>query len=98
MAESGMQVQMDDEKALRRLIGQRIRYLAKNYVVTDILFVEDLLILSADNEMDVQEDSYGRPNRMVPHQENLRFRDTDKKRTPMWAHLIFLDVPISNEP
>ena len=98
MAESGMQVQMDDEKALRRLIGQRIRYLAKNYVVTDILFEEDLLILSADNDMDVQEDSYGRPNRMVPHQENLCFRDTDKQPTHIWDHLIFLDGPLSNEP
>jgi len=80
----------DDEK-LRKLIGRRVRYMGKAYEVTDLLLEDDLIILSADEGMDVQEDSYGRPHRMVPCQHNLRFRDAEKQATHIWDDLIFLD-------
>jgi len=87
-------MQWNDEQKLRNLIGRRVRYMGKAYEVTDLLLEDDLLILSADEGMDVQEDSYGRPHRMVPHQQNLRFRDADQQATHIWDDLIFLDGPM----
>ncbi|MDQ6991193.1 MAG: hypothetical protein Q9M11_05625 [Mariprofundaceae bacterium] len=89
-------MQLDDE-SLRKLIGRRVRYMNKAYEIIDLLLDDNLLILSADEGVDVQEDSYGRAHRMVPHQQNLRFRDADKKPSHIWDDLIFLDGPMETE-
>jgi len=90
----GDNMQLKDEQSLRKMIGRRVRYMGKSYEITDLLFEDDLLILSSNDGMDVQEDSYGRPSRMVPQQQNLRFRDADKQATHIWDDLIFLDGPM----
>jgi len=81
----------DDE--LRALIGRQVRYMGKAYEITDVLLDDGLMILSAAEAMDVQEDSYGRPHRMVRHQHHLHFRDADKQLRHIWDDLIFLDGP-----
>jgi len=84
------------EQSLQQLIGRRVRYMGKAYEVTDLLLEDGLLILSSNEGEDVQEDSYGRPHRMVPQQKNLRFRDADKQATHIWDDLIFLDGPLED--
>ncbi len=94
MTRLGDNIQLKDEQSLRQMIGRRVRYMGKSYEITDLLFEDDLLILSSNDGMDVQEDSYGRPSRMVPQQQSLRFRDADKQATHIWDDLIFLDGPM----
>ncbi len=95
MAEAALQELIADHDALARLIGQRVRYLDEEYEVTDLLPEEGLMILSADEGSDVQEDSYGRPHRLVPRRHNLKFRDVDGCPTGVWEELAFLDGPLS---
>ncbi len=94
MAESAMQALIDDYDALARLIGQRVRYLNEEYEVTDLLPEEGLLIISSDDGSDVQEDSYGRPHRLVPKRQNLKFRDAEGNPSSIWDELAFLDGPV----
>jgi len=94
MTKTNETLALNNEEKLRALIGRRVRYMGKAYEVTDLLLEDDLLILSSDEGMDVQEDSYGRPHRMVPQQYNLRFRDADKQATHIWDDIIFLDGPV----
>jgi len=94
MAESAMQALIDDYDALARLIGQRVRYLGEEYEVTDLLPAEGLLILSSDDGCDVQDDSYGRPHRLGPKRQNLKFRDAEGNPSSIWNELAFLDGPV----
>ncbi|MDQ6956190.1 MAG: hypothetical protein Q9M21_03235 [Mariprofundaceae bacterium] len=94
MSESGLQALVEDAAALRKLIGRRVRYMGQAYEIVDLLIEDDLLILSGDEGVDVQEDSYGRANRLVPHQHNLRFRDADGHATHVWEEMAFLDGPL----
>ena len=95
MSELRLQALVADIQSLRKLLGRRVRYLNQTYEIVDILFEEDLLILVADEGVDVQEDSYGRANRLVPHQHNLRFRDADGCATHIWEEFAFLDGPLN---
>jgi len=95
MSESGLQALVEDMDALRKLIGRKVRYVGKVYEIIDLLSEDDLLILSADEGADVQDDSYGRAHRLVPHQHNLRFRDVDGKATHVWEEMAFLDGPLN---
>jgi len=94
MAEAILQNLIEDHDALARLIGQRVRYLGEEYEVTDLLPEEGLMILSADEGSDVQEDSYGRPHRLVPRRQNLKFRDAEGCPSSIWEELAFLDGPL----
>jgi len=94
MAEAALQRLVEDHDALARLIGQRVRYLNEEYEVTDLLPEEGLMILSADEGSDVQEDSYGRPHRLVPKRQNLKFRDAEGCPSSIWDELAFLDGPL----
>ncbi len=94
MVESAMQAMIEDNDALARLIGQRVRYLNEEYEVTDLLPEEGLLILSSDDGCDVQEDSYGRAHRLVPKRQNLKFRDAEGNPSTVWDELAFLDGPL----
>ena len=93
MVETAWQALVGDTKALRALIGRRVRYLGQAYEITDVVLDEDLIILSADEGSEVQEDSYGRAHRMVPRQQGLRFRDAEGHATNLWQDLEFLDGP-----
>lgn len=95
MSESGLQALVEDAAALRKLIGRRVSYMGQAYEIVDLLIEDDLLILSGDEGTDVQEDSYGRASRLVPHQHNLRFRDVDGHATHVWTELAFLDGPLN---
>jgi len=94
MVDAELQNLIQNHDALARLIGQRVRYLNEEYEVTDLLPEEGLLILSADEGTDVQEDSYGRPNRLVPKRQNLKFRDAEGCPSSIWDELAFLDGPL----
>jgi len=83
-----------DETAMRGLIGREVRYLDETYEITDVLFDEDTLILSADTSTEMQEDSYGRAHRVVPKVRNLRFRDAEGQPTTIWEDVSFLDGPL----
>jgi hypothetical protein len=93
MAEMALQTLIGDAAALRALIGRRVRYLGQAYEITDMLLDQDLIILSADEGSEVQEDSYGRAHRMVPRQQGLRFRDAEGHPTNLWQDMEFLDDP-----
>jgi len=94
MVDAELQNLIQNHDALARLIGQRVRYLNEEYEVTDLLPEEGLMILSADEGTDVQEDSYGRPNRLVPKRQNLKFRDAEGGPSSIWDELAFLDGPL----
>ena len=94
MVDAELQNLIQNHDALARLIGQRVRYLNEEYEVTDLLPEEGLMILSADEGTDVQEDSYGRPNRLVPKRQNLKFRDAEGYPSSIWEDLAFLDGPL----
>lgn len=96
MSDLVLQVLIEDREALLGLIGRRVRYLDCAYEITDLLDDEDLLVLSADEAADVQEDCYGRAHRMVPRQQNLRFRDAEGRPTHIWEELAFLDGPLGS--
>ncbi len=85
---------VEDEAAMRALIGRKVRYLGEDYEITDVLFDEDTLILSADSSTEMQEDSYGRAHRVVPKVRNLRFRDVERQPTTIWEDVSFLDGPL----
>jgi len=91
VSDAALQALIDDEQAMRKLIGRRVRYMDEDYEVTDLVLDEDLIILSADEGTDVQEDSYGRAHRLVPRQQSLRFRDAEGKPTHIWEDVSFLD-------
>jgi len=91
MSQAALQKLIQDVQALRGLIGRQVRYLGQLYEITDIVLDEDLMILSALDGSEVQEDSYGRAHRMVPRQQNLRFRDAEGHPTHLWQDLEFLD-------
>lgn len=94
MSDSALQGLIEDACAMRKLIGRRVRYLDLAYEITDLVPDEDLLILSADEEEELQEDSYGRASRTVPKQQSLRFRDAEGHPTHIWQELSFLDGPL----
>lgn len=91
MDDSDLQALVDDEEEMRHLIGRKVRYLGHFYEVTDLLFDEDMMILSADTDTGLQEDSYGRAHRRVPKVQSLRFRDAQGNPTNIWEDVRFLD-------
>jgi len=94
MTDSALETMINKPETLICLIGQRVRYLDAEYEVTDLLVEEGLMILSSADCEDVQEDSYGRPSRMVPKREQLLFRDVHGQPTGIWDDLAFLDGPL----
>jgi len=95
MDESILQALVKDESALRGLIGRRVHYLGKAYEIIDLLLEDDLMILSAEDGVDVQDDSYGRATRLVPQQQNIHFRNSDGSPSHIWEEMVFLDGPLT---
>lgn len=94
MADQQIVAMIDDLRLMSSLIGRSVCYLDEKYEITDLLFEEGLLILSADLACDVQEDSFGRARRLVPKRQNLKFRDAEGHPTSVWDELTFLDGPL----
>jgi len=57
------------------LIGKQVRYGGKHYEIIDVLQEEQSLVLSSNDDEEVQEDRYGRAHRLVPHTEVVTFCD-----------------------
>ncbi len=85
---------VNNEGLLRALVGRHVRYMGRQHQITDVLWEEGLLILSADDDMEVQDDSYGRPHRMVPQQQSLHIRDAEGHASQVWDDVVFLDGPM----
>lgn len=94
MSNPALQGLVGDEEAMTALVGRRVRYLGEEYEITDVVFAEDMMILSADSDTEMQEDSYGRAHRRVPRVQNLRFRDAHGQPTQAWEDVAFLDGPL----
>jgi len=94
MSNPALQALIDNKDAMRKLIGREVQYLGETYEITDVLFDEDMMILSADTGTEMQEDSYGRAHRRVPKIQNLRFRDSNYQATNVWEDVSFLDGPL----
>ena len=94
MTDPALQGLVENGEAMGALVGRRVRYLGEQYEITDIVFVEDMMILSADSGTEMQEDSYGRAHRRVPKVQNLRFRDAQGQPTQVWEDVSFLDGPL----
>lgn len=95
MSDPALQGLVQDREAMCALVGRRVRYLGQVYEISDIVFVEDMMILSADSATEMQEDSYGRAHRRVPRVQNLRFRDAHGHPTQAWEDVSFLDGPLA---
>jgi len=95
MSDPALQGLVQDREAMCALVGRRVHYLGAAYEITDVVFSEDMMILSADTDTEMQEDSYGRAHRRVPKVQNLRFRDATGLPTQVWEDVSFLDGPIS---
>lgn len=93
MSDPALQGLVGNSEDMSALVGRRVRYLGDIYEITDIVFDEDMMILSADTDTEMQEDSYGRAHRRVPKVCNLRFRDAHGKPTQAWEDVAFLDGP-----
>ncbi len=88
---------VNSAEAMRLLLGRRVRYQGELFEITDLLHDEGMLVLSAEDGSDVQDDSFGRPNRLVPRRRMVRFRDADGCPTGLWDELAFLDGPLERE-
>ncbi len=95
MSDPVLQGMVQGRDRMNALVGRRVRYLGEIYEITDIVFDEDMMILSADSGTEMQEDSYGRAHRRVPKVQNLRFRDASGHPTQAWEDISFLDGPIA---
>jgi len=73
------------------LIGRQVRYLDETYEIADLLPEEGVLVLIAETVDALQEDSYGRPHRLVPRQLSLRYRDATGVPTGIHLELHLLD-------
>ncbi len=94
MSDPALQGLVQDRDAMCALVGRQVRYLGEIYEITDVVFDEDMMILSSDSGTEMQEDSYGRAHRRVPKVQNLRFRDASDQPTQAWEDVSFLDGPI----
>ena len=95
MSDPALQGLVQNQEAMCALVGRPVRYLGEDYEITDIVFDEDMMILSAETDSAMQEDSYGRAHRRVPKVLNLRFRDASGQPTQVWEDVSFLDGPLA---
>jgi len=95
MSDPALQSVVQNRDAMSALVGRQVRYLGETYEITDIVFDEDMMILSAVFGTEMQEDSYGRAHRRVPKVQNLRFRDASDHPTQAWEDVSFLDGPVA---
>ncbi len=80
-----------DPTALRALCGRQIRYRGECYQVTDVLWEDGLLILHANDRHEVQEDSFGRPSRVVPAERRIAIHNEDGSVSSIWQELELIE-------
>jgi len=73
--------------AARRLCGQHVHYQHQRYLIADILWEEGLMILHATDCNEVQNDSFGRPHRVVPSEVRIHLRNSDGTPAATWQEM-----------
>jgi len=73
--------------AARQLCGQRVRYHQLHYIITDILWEDGLMILHATDHNEVQNDSFGRPSRVVASELRIQLRNSDGDPSTTWQEM-----------
>ncbi|RMH52845.1 MAG: hypothetical protein D6682_00635 [Zetaproteobacteria bacterium] len=86
-----MRAALSDAAGARALCGRRVRYRGRSYIVADLLWEEGWMILQATDRDRVQNDSFGRPSRVVPDEVRLRLRNREGEPFPLWEELQPLD-------
>ncbi len=81
---------LSQAEGARRLCGRDVRYRGERYTVADLLWDEGWLILHAVEHDDVQNDSFGRPSRVVPGEVRLRLRNDDGSPAPLWREIALI--------
>jgi len=76
---------------LRKLCGRQVRYHGECYQIADVLWEDGLLILHASDRDQVQEDSFGRPSRVVPAERRLAIHNEDGSASSSWHELELID-------
>jgi len=73
--------------AARNLCGQHVRYQQQRYLIADVLWEEGLMILHAMDRNEVQNDSFGRPHRVVASEVRIHLRNSDGTPSTRWQDL-----------
>ena len=80
---------ISDETRMVGMVGRHVRYMDEIFQIADVVFGEDLIVLQAIEDEDVQSDNFGRPHRLVPRTTKLRFRDTEGEPSHIWDEIVF---------
>jgi|UPI000375A616 hypothetical protein len=78
-------------EAIQTLIGKQVRYAGKHYEIIDVLQEDQSLVLSSNDDDEVQEDRYGRAHRLVPHTEVVTFCDEQGHIAHICQEMIMLE-------
>jgi len=73
--------------AARQLCGQRVCYQHLHYIIADVLWEEGLMILHATDHNEVQNDSFGRPSRVVASEIRIHLRNSDGTPATTWQEM-----------
>ncbi len=79
-----------DANAARRMCGRHVRYQGQRYLIADLLWEEGWMILHATDREEVQNDSFGRPSRVVPGELRIPLRNSDGTPTTTWQEMELL--------
>ena len=76
--------------AARAVCGRYVHYQRQRYLIADVLWEEGWMILHATGRDEVQNDSFGRPSRVVPGELRIRLRNSDGTPTTIWQDMELL--------
>lgn len=79
---------------VQALIGTKVVYAKRHYEIIDVLHEDHALVLSSQDHVQVQDDSYGRAHRLVPETELLHFCDEDGQPIHVCDDIILIAEPI----
>ncbi|MDX8412857.1 MAG: hypothetical protein R8J85_02110 [Mariprofundales bacterium] len=82
-----LQQAFHDADAARQLCGQQICYHHLHYEIADVLWEEGLMILHATDHNEVQNDSFGRPSRVVASKLRIQLRNSDGTPASTWQEM-----------
>jgi len=76
-----------DAAAARQLCGKSVRYQQRRYLIADILWEDGMMILHDIDHNEVQNDSFGRPSRVVPGEIRIQLRNSDGTPATTWQKM-----------
>jgi len=77
--------------AARQLCGRCVRYQHLHYEIADVLWEEGLMILHATDHKEVQNDSFGRPSRVVASEIRIHLRNSDGTPATTWQEMALIE-------